>query len=113
MLTAIVLILVLIAVLAVAAWWFFEFDAPEVVIPVAAPGLGTGVLYWWRAAGLGDRDPVGGDRGLLHLPFLFDAATRGEIRRIKTGGSSRPARCKSCPFALIRVVSGAGQDQFG
>lgn len=47
MLTAIVLILVLIAVLAVAAWWFFEFDAPEVVIPVAAPGLGAGVLYWY------------------------------------------------------------------
>jgi hypothetical protein len=47
MLTAIVLILVLIAVLAVAGWWFFEFDAPEVVIPAAAPGLGAGVLYWY------------------------------------------------------------------
>jgi hypothetical protein len=29
----------------VAAWWFFEFDAPEVVIPAAAPGLGVGALY--------------------------------------------------------------------
>ena len=47
MLTAIVLVLVLIAVLTVAAWWFFEFDAPEVVIPAAAPGVGAGVLYWY------------------------------------------------------------------
>ena len=46
MLTTIVLILVLIAVIALAAWWLFDFDLPEVVIPVAAPGVGAGALYW-------------------------------------------------------------------
>lgn len=58
MLLTIVLILVGIAVIAVAAWLFFDFDVPEVAIPAAVPGIGAGVLYFyggplaWATAGL-------------------------------------------------------------
>lgn len=58
MLTGIVLVLVLIAAIAIAVWWFFDFDMPEVMIPVAAPGIGAGVIYWyggplaWATVGL-------------------------------------------------------------
>ncbi|MGH6833156.1 MAG: hypothetical protein ACRECM_09065 [Methyloceanibacter sp.] len=35
MLTTIVLVLVLLAIAVVAAWWFLDFDMPEIMIPVA------------------------------------------------------------------------------
>jgi len=50
MLTTIVLVLVLLAVVVVAAWWFLDFDMPEIVIPVAAPGIGAGLIYWYGTA---------------------------------------------------------------
>ena len=37
MLTTIVLVLVLLAVVALVAWWMLDFDMPEVVILVAGP----------------------------------------------------------------------------
>ncbi|MGH6736650.1 MAG: hypothetical protein ACRECX_11315 [Methyloceanibacter sp.] len=45
--TIIVGVLVAIAVIAVVAWWFMDFDAPEVVVPVAAPGAGALLIYWY------------------------------------------------------------------
>lgn len=55
MLLTIVLILVLIAVV---AWLFFDFDMPEVALPAAVPCVGAGVLYFyggplaWATVGL-------------------------------------------------------------
>jgi hypothetical protein len=50
MLTTIVLVLVLLAVVALVAWWILDFDMPEVVIPVATPGIGAGLIYWYGTA---------------------------------------------------------------
>ena len=50
MLTTVVLVLVLLAIAVVAAWWFLDFDMPEVVILVAAPGIGAGLIYWYGTA---------------------------------------------------------------
>jgi hypothetical protein len=50
MLTLIVFVLVLLAAAVLIAWWFFDFDMPEVVIPVAAPGIGAGIIYWYGTA---------------------------------------------------------------
>ncbi len=47
MLTTIVLVLVAIAVVALVAWWWADFDMPEVAVPAAAPGIGAGIIYWY------------------------------------------------------------------
>lgn len=47
MILGLVVVLVLIAAIALAAWWFFDFDMPEVTIPAAAPGIGAAALYWY------------------------------------------------------------------
>jgi len=43
-------VLVAVAVIAVVAWWLFDFDAPEIVVPVAAPGAGALFVYWYGAS---------------------------------------------------------------
>ncbi|HML91837.1 hypothetical protein [Methyloceanibacter sp.] len=43
-------VLVAVAVAAVVAWWLFDFDAPEIVVPVAAPGAGALFVYWYGAS---------------------------------------------------------------
>ena len=45
--TILVGVLVLLAVLALVAWWFLDFDMPEVVITVATPGAGAALIYWY------------------------------------------------------------------
>lgn len=45
--TILVGVLVVVAVVALAAWWLFDFDAPEFVVPVAAPGAGALFIYWY------------------------------------------------------------------
>lgn len=45
--TIVVGVLVAVAVVAVAAWWLFDFDAPEFVVPVALPGAGALFIYWY------------------------------------------------------------------
>jgi hypothetical protein len=47
LLTIVVLVLVLLAIVVVAAWWFFDFEMPEVAIPIALPGIGAGIIYWY------------------------------------------------------------------
>jgi hypothetical protein len=48
--TIVVSVLVLVAAIVVAAWWFLDFDMPEVAIPVAAPGIGAALIYWYGTA---------------------------------------------------------------
>ena len=50
MVTTIVLVLMAVAAIALLAWWLLDFDFPEVAIPVAAPGLGAGLIYWYGTA---------------------------------------------------------------
>lgn len=45
--TILVGLLVAAAIVAVAAWWLFDFDAPEIVVPVALPGAGALFIYWY------------------------------------------------------------------
>ena len=45
--TILVGVLVLLAVLALVAWWFLDFDMSEAVIPIAAPGAGVALIYWY------------------------------------------------------------------
>lgn len=45
--TVIVGVLVAAAVVALVVWWLLDFDMPEVVVPVAAPGAGAALIYWY------------------------------------------------------------------
>lgn len=45
--TILVGVLVAVAVVALAAWWLFDFDEPEFVVPVALPGAGALFIYWY------------------------------------------------------------------
>ena len=42
-------VLVAVAVAALIAWWLFDFDVPEIVVPVAAPGAAALFIYWYGA----------------------------------------------------------------
>lgn len=45
--TIIVGVLVALAVVALVVWWLLDFEMPEVTIPIAAPGAGAGLIYWY------------------------------------------------------------------
>jgi hypothetical protein len=45
--TIIVGVLVALAVVALVVWWLLDFEMPEVMIPIAAPGAGAGLIYWY------------------------------------------------------------------
>jgi hypothetical protein len=47
----------------VASWWL-DFDVPEVVVPVAAPSLGAGIVYWYGT-------PLAWAIGILRLLVAF------------------------------------------
>ena len=45
--TILVGVLVSITVFALVVWWWLDFDMPEIVVPVAAPGAGALFIYWY------------------------------------------------------------------
>lgn len=45
--TVLVAVLAAITVVALFVWWLNDFDMPEIVVPVAAPGAGALLIYWY------------------------------------------------------------------
>ncbi len=45
--TVIVGMLVAVSIVALVVWWLADFEMPEVMIPVAAPGAGAAFIYWY------------------------------------------------------------------
>ena len=81
--TIIVGVLVAVAVVALAVWWLFDFDMPEVVIPVAAPGVGAALIYWYGT-------PLAWAAGIALL-VVAGAAAFYLIRRAG-GGTTEPPK---------------------
>lgn len=105
MLTTIVLVLVLLAIAVVAAWWFLDFDMPEVVIPVAAPGIGAGLIYWYGTAlawAIGLLLLLIGGYGLYRL---VGGRRRDDQKppKLKTGQDAACAPPASIGFAYFRL----------
>jgi hypothetical protein len=113
MLTLIVLVLVLLAAAVLVAWWLFDFDMPEVVIALAATGIGAGIIYWYGTAlawAIGILLLLAGGYSVWRL-----FARRGRQRKcfkVKGRDASRapPGLERTCLFA---AVARAGENQFG
>jgi hypothetical protein len=80
--TVILGVLVAVAAVALVAWWLFDFDMPEIVVPVAAPGAGAALIYWYGT-------PLAWALGIA-LFIVAGAAAYYLIRRARGGTTAPP-----------------------